>query len=92
MKNLTRNNIFWIVVLVIAVALFVLPGQFQYGEPSIDYSEFQGKVAENQVRNVVITGQTITGEYVNETEFTTTGPLDHTVVGNMLVVDRVDLY
>lgn len=84
MKNLTRNNIFWIVVLVIAVALFVLPGQFQYGEPSIDYSEFQAKVAADEVDSVVITGQTITGEYTNQTEFTTTGPVDHTIVGNML--------
>ncbi len=84
MKNLTRNNIFWLVILLVVLAAFLLPGRFTSSGTSVDYSEFQEMVAEQRVKNVVITGQTISGERKNEEAFTTTGPEDHTVVGNML--------
>ena len=46
MKNLTRNNIFWLVILVIVVAAFLVPQRFASSQASIDYSEFQELVAE----------------------------------------------
>jgi len=90
MKNLTRNNIFWLVILLVVLAAFLLPGRFTSSGTSVDYSEFQEMVAEQRVRSAVITGQTISGELKNEESFTTNGPVDHTVVGNMLDEFGVD--
>jgi cell division protease FtsH len=83
MKNLTRNNIFWLVILVVVLALFLLPQQWSRTD-TLDYHEFQDLVAEQEVKDVVIEGQRITGKRLNEETFATFGPLDHTVVGNLL--------
>ena len=84
MKNLSRTQIFWIVALVILLALFLVPrAGFNLGD-ELEFSEFKAAVAEQKVKDVVIQGQVITGRMVNEEQFRSTGPIDHTVVGAML--------
>ncbi|MFK7928187.1 MAG: ATP-dependent zinc metalloprotease FtsH [Myxococcota bacterium] len=84
MKNLTRNNIFWLVILVAVVAVLLVPQASWNSAKPMEYSEFQDLVAEQKVTDVVITGQAITAKRLNEEAVSTTGPLDHTVVGQML--------
>ncbi|TVQ89953.1 MAG: ATP-dependent metallopeptidase FtsH/Yme1/Tma family protein [Deltaproteobacteria bacterium] len=84
MKNLSRNNIFWLIAIALLLGVF-WTSQVGLGSSSaLEYSEFQESVAGNNVKDVVIQGQKITGKFLNEDPFSTTGPVDHTVVGKLL--------
>jgi cell division protease FtsH len=83
-KNLSRNNLIWIGVLVLVLMVVMwVPRQWSDNE-DVSYSELQQQVQSGEIKSVVIQGQLITGVRMNEEAFTSTGPVDHTMVGNML--------
>ena len=73
-----RNFALWIVILLLLVALFNLfqdpSGQSSARE--IPYSDFRSAISDGKVSSVTISGQEITGTYVNNDRFRTFAPLD----------------
>jgi cell division protease FtsH len=84
MKQLSRNTVFWIIACVVLAAIFLLPQRSWNTVAPIEYSEFQDYARDQRIKDVVIQGQQITGKLLNEEGFSTTGPIDHTVVGKLL--------
>ncbi len=81
MSNFARNALFWLVIIVLLVALFNLfQGPPGAGAPQLAYSDFLSRVEQGQVQSVVIQGQTITGDARDGGKFTTFMPEDATLV------------
>jgi cell division protease FtsH len=75
LKNLTKANIFWLVVIVLVLVVLVLPTSMRSrGQEKIDFSVFREKVHEGEVKQVTFSGQDITGTLQNGKEFSSTGP------------------
>jgi len=72
----------WIIIAVLLVALFnVFQGAAPQGpETSIAYSEFVERVEGQEVQDVTIKGENITGHFVDGRPFTTFAPPDSNVV------------
>jgi cell division protease FtsH len=75
LKNLSRANVFWLIVFLIVLVVIVLPssGMRQQGE-EISFSEFVTKVDGGLVQEVTLSGQEIEGVYKNGNKFSSTGP------------------
>ena len=80
-----RNFALWVIIGLVLIALFNLfqnSGQRAAGQ-DISYSQFLSEVDEGQVRNVVISGQQITGIYSNGGAFQTFAPEDPDLVNRL---------
>ncbi|EKV31364.1 Cell division protein FtsH [Caenispirillum salinarum AK4] len=74
--NFSKNVLLWVIIAVLLVALFNL---FQTSSPRgteapVAYSEFMEQVESNQVRDVTIQGEQITGHYTDGRKFSTYAP------------------
>ena len=80
-----RNFALWVIIGLVLIALFNLfqnSGQRTAGQ-DISYSQFLSDVEAGQVRNVVISGQQITGVYSNGGAFQTYAPEDPDLVNRL---------
>ncbi|WP_299439877.1 ATP-dependent metallopeptidase FtsH/Yme1/Tma family protein, partial [uncultured Rhodospira sp.] len=80
--NFSRNLLIWIIISVLLVALFnVFQGSApQTAGSQISYSEFMNRVQNEEVQDVTIKGETITGTLVGGGQFSTYAPPDSNVV------------
>jgi cell division protease FtsH len=85
MNNLGRNIALWVVVALFLVLLFNVfqPTSSQNGASQIAYSSFMEQVNNNQVQNVTITGQDITGSTKDGKSFETYAPQDSSLVSRL---------
>ena len=85
MNNLGRNIALWVVVALFLVLLFNVfqPTSSQNGASQIAYSSFLEQVNNNQVQNVTITGQDITGSTKDGKSFETYAPEDPNLVSKL---------
>ena len=85
MNNLGRNIALWVVVALFLVLLFNVfqPTSSQAGASQIAYSSFLEQVNNNQVQNVTITGQDITGSTKDGKSFETYAPNDPNLVSKL---------
>jgi cell division protease FtsH len=89
MNNLGRNIALWVVVALFLVLLFNVfqPTSSQAGSSQIAYSSFLEQVNNNQVQNVTITGQDITGSTKDGKSFETYAPEDPNLVSKLEAAD-----
>lgn len=86
MANMGRNIFIWLAfafILVLAYTNFANPGDENAGV--VDYSFFLSKVTANEVVELEIKGDEITGKFSNETTFKTTKPFFHPELISLLV-------
>ena len=80
-----RNIAFWIIIVVLALALvnlFQTPSVKESGT-SLSYSEFMNRVDEGSVRNVTIEGRSITGNLSGGQAFRTYAPSDPNLIQSL---------
>jgi cell division protease FtsH len=80
-----RNIAFWIIIVVLALALvnlFQTPSVKESGS-SLSYSEFMNRVDEGSVRNVTIEGRSITGNLSGGQAFRTYAPSDPNLIQSL---------
>ncbi len=89
MNNLGRNIALWVVVALFLVLLFNVfqPTSSPAGASQIAYSSFLDQVNNNQVQNVTITGQDITGSTKDGKSFETYAPEDPNLVSKLEAAD-----
>ena len=75
MKNLSRANVFWLVIVLVMLALMVFGTETPSSTEDLKFSVFMQKVEEGLVADVTFKGQEVTGTFADGTEFTTTGPM-----------------
>ena len=78
MRNIGKNIGLWVVIIVIAAFLYNIftEGQFENASAQISYSEFVTKVENNQIRQVQIEGNNISGLTAANLAFKTYAPND----------------
>ncbi|MEJ0049577.1 MAG: ATP-dependent zinc metalloprotease FtsH [Rhodospirillales bacterium] len=81
MSNFGRNLALWVIIAVLLVVLFDLfqPGGGQRGAQAIAYSDFVSEMNNGHIRNVTITGHTVTGLLTDGHAFQTYTPEDPTL-------------
>jgi cell division protease FtsH len=82
MSNFGRNLALWVIIALLLVVLFNLfqPGATQRAATQVAYSDFIGEVNQGRVRDVVIQGRTVTGQFTDSRAFQTYIPEDPTLV------------
>ncbi len=82
MSNFGRNLALWVIIALLLVVLFNLfqPSTTQHSSAQVAYSDFLSQVDHGQVRDVVIQGQTVTGQLADGRAFETYVPDDPTLV------------
>ncbi|HEX4260616.1 MAG TPA: ATP-dependent zinc metalloprotease FtsH [Acetobacteraceae bacterium] len=85
MSNFGRNLALWVIIALLLVVLFNLfqPGTTQHTATQVAYSDFLGEVNRGQVRDVVIQGQTVSGQLTDGRAFETYTPQDPTLVSRL---------
>ena len=78
MSNFSRNIALWVIIALLVLALFNLfkGPNTQESEIIIAYSQFLSEVEADQVRDVTIQGNTISGHYGSGTTFNSYAPND----------------
>ncbi len=89
MRNFSRANIFWLVIVLMMVMLFVGISPQSRSDDVVTFSEFMEKVETDDVSTVTIKGQAISGAWKNEAKFKTTGPESMEPVFNALIEHEV---
>jgi cell division protease FtsH len=81
MSNFGRNLALWVIIAVLLVVLFDLfqPGSGQRGAQAVAYSDFVADMNNGHIRNVTITGHTVTGVLTDGHAFQTYTPDDPTL-------------
>jgi cell division protease FtsH len=85
MNSNFRNFALWVIIGLLLIALFNLfsaPGERGAGN-EIAYSQLLSEVEQGRVRDVTISGRTITGSYNDNTTFRTFAPDDPNLVSNL---------
>jgi cell division protease FtsH len=84
--NFSRNAALWLVIVLLLFALFNLfQGTASRGpQPPLNYSDFIDHVDSGRVAEVTISGQEITGQFRDGSEFKTVAPEDPTLVDRLL--------
>ncbi len=82
MSNFGRNLALWVIIALLLVVLFNLfqPSTTQHSSTQVAYSDFLSQVDHGQVRDVVIQGQTVSGQLSDGRAFETYVPDDPTLV------------
>ena len=84
MRNLSRTNVFWLVALLGLLLLVMYVWDTSSSGKELEYSKFRDLVAQEQVKEVKVKGQTITGKLKDAEEFTSTGPIEQAQVVSLL--------
>lgn len=81
MSQVSRNIVFWLILILLFMTLYKFVKEGAEISQELSYSEFLQAVEEKQVRQVKIDGDTITGEYLNQTDkFKTIAPRDDELI------------
>ena len=82
MSNFGRNLALWVIIALLLVVLFNLfqPGASHTNATQIAYSDFIGDVNGGRVRDVIIQGRTVAGQYSDGRTFQTYTPEDPSLV------------
>ena len=85
MSNFGRNLALWVIIALLLVVLFNLfqPGNPKTASSQVAYSEFLSDVNGGKVRDVVIQGRTVTGQFSDGRSFQTYTPEDSTLVSKL---------
>jgi cell division protease FtsH len=74
-RNLSRLNVFWLVLVLAVLFLLVVPNEMSgRGPEEVPFSVLMQKVDDGHVREVTIAGQSIKGKFDSGTAFVSTGP------------------
>ena len=82
MSNFGRNLALWVIIALLLVVLFNLfqPGATRTAATQVAYSDFINEVNGGRVRDVVIQGRTVSGQFTDGRTFQTYTPEDSTLV------------
>ncbi|HEV2111843.1 MAG TPA: ATP-dependent zinc metalloprotease FtsH [Gammaproteobacteria bacterium] len=75
MNDFLRNLLLWIVIVVVLLVVFQSFGPSTAKTKAVPYSDFLTAVQEGNVKSVSFDGQTITGSYTNNGNFSTYSPV-----------------
>jgi cell division protease FtsH len=84
-----KSLLFWIVLVVIGVAVWNFSTRFQAREQAMSFSTFVTQVEAKQVASVTITGNEITGVLKSNENFTTHAPTQYEGLVNRLIDNGV---
>ena len=85
MNSTTRSLLFWMVLVVVVVAIWNLSSQFRAGESPVAFSEFIRWVETGQVDRVELTGNEIAGTSSSGETFRTYAPPQYEGLANKLI-------
>lgn len=85
MRNLSRANIAWMIVIVAVLGALLVGNGMQSGPEQVPFSVFMAKVDEGAVKEVTFSGQEINGKFEDGKTFRSTGPTFLEPVYNNLV-------
>ena len=74
MNQFYKNLALWLVIGIVLIALFNMFNQPLTPQSEVVFSDFMDQVEQGQVNEVVISGDNISGKYVDGKEFQTTAP------------------
>lgn len=74
MNQFYKNLALWLVIGIVLIALFNIFNQPLAPQSEVVFSDFMDQVEQGQVNEVVISGDNISGKYVDGKEFQTTAP------------------
>jgi cell division protease FtsH len=82
MSNFGRNLALWVIIALLLVVLFNLfqPGTTHTSSTQVAYSDFINEVNQGHVRDTVIQGRTVSGQFTDGRTFETYTPDDPTLV------------
>jgi len=84
-NSTTRSLLFWMVLVVVVVAIWNLSSQFRAGESPVAFSEFIRRVETGQVDRVELTGNEIAGTSSSGETFRTYAPPQYEGLANKLI-------
>ena len=84
MNNMFKNMAVWLVIGVVLMTVFNQFNTRQTPQPSMEYSQFMGEVANGNVSKVVIEGRTLKGTLNDGRKVTSYAPADLWMVSDML--------
>ena len=85
MNSTVKSLLFWVVLVVVAVLIYNVSTKFQQQDHTINFSQFMSLVDGNNVANVTITGQEITGATKSNEAFHTYAPSQFDGLANQLI-------
>ena len=85
MNQFYKNLALWLVIGIVLIALFNIFNQPLTSQSEVVFSDFMNQVEQGQVTEVVISGDSISGKYMDGNSFQTTAPpKDHRGFGELL--------
>jgi cell division protease FtsH len=91
LNSTLKSLLFWVVLVVIGVLIWNFSTKFQRNERPVSFSEFIAWADQGSVRNVVITGQEITGTTKSGDTFHTYAPSQYDGLANKLIDKGVQI-
>ena len=85
LNSTVKSLLFWVALVVIAVLIYNVSTKFQQQDHTISFSQFMSLVDQNNVANVTITGQDITGSTKSNEPFHLYAPSQFDGLANRLV-------
>jgi cell division protease FtsH len=86
LNSTLKSLVFWMVLVVVAVAVWNFSTRFQARERTVPFSDFMADVDAGKVDKVTITGQDVTGAYRSDKEaFHTYAPAQYDGLANKLI-------
>jgi cell division protease FtsH len=86
LNSTLKSLVFWLVLVVVAVAVWNFSTRFQNREVPLPFSDFMAAVETGKVDKVTITGQEVTGIYRSDKEtFRTYAPAQYDGLANKLI-------
>ena len=86
MNSTLKSLLFWMVLVIVAVAVWNFSTRFQTNTKSVAFSDFMGDVEAGKVEKVTITGQEVSGIYRSDKEtFRTYAPAQYDGLANKLI-------
>jgi cell division protease FtsH len=79
-----KSLLFWVALVVIAVVIYNVSTKLQNADNQIDFSEFMAQAKSQNIQQVVITGQEISGTTKENGSFRTTAPTQYEGLANEL--------
>ena len=74
MNQFYKNLALWLVIGIVLIALFNMFNQPLNPQSEVVFSDFMDKVEQGQITEVVISGDNISGKYMDGNAFQTTAP------------------
>ncbi len=85
MNSTTRSLLFWMLLVVVVLAIWNLSSQFRTGDQPVAFSEFMRWVETGQVERVELSGNEIVGTTSSSDQFRTYAPPQYEGLANKLI-------